>query len=304
MSLGLWHNFGTDGDMDAMKKIIFTAFDHGITHLDLANNYGPVYGSAEANLGKLLESDLKPYRNELVIATKAGYDMWPGPYGDGGSRKYLISSLDDSLRRLKLDYVDIFYLHCPDSETPLEESMLALDAIVRQGKALYVGISNFNREETLKAQAILRELRTPFIIQQVAYSLLNRYIDSDGLRESLAKNGLGCITFSPLAQGLLTGKYLKGVPSDSRIGGGKSSFLTAKNLSSELNVKLNALNEIAKERGQSMAQMSLSWVLRDGLVTSVLIGASKAEQIVENIKALDNTKFSSAELKKIAKILG
>jgi L-glyceraldehyde 3-phosphate reductase len=303
MSLGLWHNFGSIDNKENMKKLIFSAFDHGITHFDLANNYGPVYGSAEANLGEILKTDMKPYRNELIIATKAGYDMWPGPYGDGGSRKYLISSLDDSLMRLGLDYVDIFYFHCPDAETPPEETMMALDTIVRQGKALYVGISNHNREDTMRAHAILKDLKTPFIIHQTAYSLLNRYIEADNLREYLSANGVGCIAFSPLAQGLLTGKYLKDIPSDSRIGCGHSTFLTAKNLSNELNAKLASLAEIASGRGQTLAQMSLAWILRDGLVTSVLIGASKTEQIVENIKALENTKFSASELKQIDKVL-
>ena len=218
LSLGMWHNFGSVNDVENMKKILFTAFDNGITHFDLANNYGPVYGSAEANMGRILKSDLMLYRKEMVISTKAGYDMWKGPYGDGGSRKYLISSLDESLRRLGLDYVDIFYHHRPDPETPLYETMQALDQIVRSGKALYVGISNYNREQTKEAHRILKELGTPFIIHQPSYSMLNRWIEEDGLKDFLYESGIGCIVFSPLAQGILTGKYLKGIPEDSRLG--------------------------------------------------------------------------------------
>ncbi len=304
LSLGMWHNFGSVNQEENMKQILFTAFDNGITHFDLANNYGPVYGSAETNMGRILKSDLMPYRNEMVISSKAGYDMWKGPYGNGGSRKYLMASLDESLMRLGLDYVDIFYHHRPDPDTPLEETMLALDQMVRQGKALYVGISNYKREDTAKAHAILKELKTPFIIHQPSYSMLNRWIETDGLKDYLADNGLGCIAFSPLAQGVLTGKYLNGVPQDSRIGGGKSKFLQEKDLDQAKMEKVKALNEIAKERGQSMTQMALSWILRDGKVTSVLIGASKPEQILENIKALENISYSEEEIKKIEQILG
>jgi len=302
ISLGMWHNFGSVNIEDEMKKTIFTAFDLGITHFDLANNYGPVYGSAETNFGRILETDLKPYRDELIISTKAGYDMWPGPYGEGGSRKYLIASLDSSLKRLGLDYVDIFYHHCPDSGTPLEESMLALDAIVRQGKALYIGLSNYNREDTAKAYAILRDLKTPFIIHQPSYSMLNRWIESDGLKNYLAENGLGCIAFSPLAQGLLTGRYLNGIPAGSRVLS-SSIFLNESDLDENRMKTIKALNEIAVRRGQSLSQMALAWVLRDGKITSVLIGASRAEQVVENVKALDKISFSEIELDEIEKVL-
>lgn len=303
LSLGMWHNFGSIDQEENMKQIIFTAFDNGITHFDLANNYGPVYGSAETSMGRILKSDLMPYRNEMVISSKAGYDMWKGPYGDGGSRKYLIASLDESLLRLGLDYVDIFYHHRPDPDTPVEETMSALDQIVRQGKALYVGISNYNREDTAKAHAILKELKTPFIIHQPSYSMLNRWIETDGLKDYLADNGLGCIAFSPLAQGILTGKYMNGIPEDSRIGSKKSPYLHAQDLDQAKMEKVMALNEMARERGQSLTQMALAWILRDGKVTSVLIGASKPEQITENIKALDNITFSEEENKRIESIL-
>lgn len=303
ISLGMWHNFGSVNDVENMKKILFTAFDNGITHFDLANNYGPVYGSAEANMGRILKSDLMPYRNEMIISSKAGYDMWKGPYGDGGSRKYLIASLDESLKRMGIDYVDIFYHHRPDPETPLEETMAALDQIVRSGKALYVGISNYNKEQTSKAYEILQRQGTPFIIHQPRYSMLDRWIEEDGLKDFLFENGIGCITFSPLAQGVLTGKYLTGIPKDSRIGSGKSPYLHEKDLDTEKLEKVRRLDEIAKERGQSLTQLALSWILRDGKVTSVLIGASRPEQILENIKALENTSFSEEELKKIDEIL-
>lgn len=303
LSLGMWHNFGSVNDIENMKKILFTAFDNGITHFDLANNYGPVYGSAEANMGRILKSDLMPYRNEMIISSKAGYDMWKGPYGDGGSRKYLVASLDESLKRLGLDYVDIFYHHRPDPETPLEETMAALDHIVKQGKALYVGISNYNKEQTEKAYRILKEQKTPFIIHQPSYSMLNRWIEEDGLKDYLAENGIGCIAFSPLAQGILTGKYLKGIPADSRIGSGKSPYLHKSDITEDKLVKVQALDAIAKQRGQSLTQLALSWILRDGKVTSVLIGASRPEQILENIKALDNISFSTEELQEIEKIL-
>lgn len=299
----MWHNFGSVNDMENMKKILFTAFDNGITHFDLANNYGPVYGSAEENMGRILKSDLMPYRNEMVISSKAGYDMWKGPYGDGGSRKYLISSLDQSLQKLGLDYVDIFYHHRPDPDTPLEETMAALDQIVRQGKALYVGISNYKKEDAKKAYEILKEQKTPFIIHQPSYSMLNRWIETDGLKDFLYENGIGCIAFSPLSQGILTGKYLNGIPKDSRIGAGKSPYLHESDISEDKLDKVRRLNEIAAERGQSLTQMALSWILRDGKVTSVLIGASKPEQITENIKALDNITFTEEELARIEDIL-
>lgn len=303
LSLGMWHNFGSVSDVENMKKILFTAFDNGITHFDLANNYGPVYGSAEANMGRILKSDLMPYRKEMVISTKAGYDMWKGPYGDGGSRKYLISSLDESLRRLGLDYVDIFYHHRPDPETPLYETMQALDQIVRSGKALYVGISNYNREQTKEAYRILKELGTPFIIHQPSYSMLNRWIEEDGLKDFLYESGIGCIVFSPLAQGILTGKYLKGIPEDSRLGSGKSPYLHKQDLTEEKLQKVRALQELAGERGQTLAQMALSWILRDGKVTSILIGASRPQQILENKKALENIIFTKEECDRIDEIL-
>ncbi len=303
LSLGMWHNFGSVNEMENMKRILFTAFDNGITHFDLANNYGPVYGSAEENMGRILKSDLMPYRNEMVISSKAGYDMWKGPYGDGGSKKYLIASLDQSLKKLGLDYVDIFYHHRPDPNTPLEETMGALDQIVRQGKALYVGISNYKKEQTKEAYEILKRQGTPFIIHQPRYSMLDRWIEEDGLKDYLYENGIGCIAFSPLAQGVLTGKYLNGIPENSRIGTGKSPYLHKENLDENKLEKVRKLNEIAVERGQSLTQMALAWVLRDGKVTSVLIGASRPEQILENIKALENINFSEEELHRIEAIL-
>ena len=303
LSLGMWHNFGSVNNVENMKQILFTAFDNGITHFDLANNYGPAYGSAEANMGRILKSDLMQYRNEMVISTKAGYDMWKGPYGDGGSRKYLIASLDDSLKRLGLEYVDIFYHHRPDPDTPMEETMEALDQIARSGKALYVGISNYNQEQTREAYRILQEQRTPFVINQVSYSMLNRWIETDGVKDFLYRSGIGCIAFSPLAQGILTGKYLDGIPQDSRAGSGKSPYLRKRDISEEKLDKVRALSEIADERGQSLAQMALSWILRDGKVTSVLIGASRPEQIGENIKALENIQFSQDECDMIDGIL-
>lgn len=303
LSLGMWHNFGSVNEMENMKRILFTAFDNGITHFDLANNYGPVYGSAEENMGRILKSDLMPYRNEMVISSKAGYDMWKGPYGDGGSKKYLTASLDQSLKKLGLDYVDIFYHHRPDPNTPLEETMGALDQIVRQGKALYVGISNYKKEQTKEAYEILKRQGTPFIIHQPRYSMLDRWIEEDGLKDYLYENGIGCIAFSPLAQGVLTGKYLNGIPENSRIGTGKSPYLHKENLDENKLEKVRKLNEIAVERGQSLTQMALAWVLRDGKVTSVLIGASRPEQILENIKALENINFSEEELHRIEAIL-
>lgn len=301
LSLGMWHNFGSVNNLENMKKILFTAFDNGITHFDLANNYGPVYGSAESSMGQILKSDLAPYRDEMIISTKAGYDMWKGPYGDGGSRKYLTASLDQSLKRMGLDYVDIFYHHRPDPETPVEETMYALDQIVRSGKALYVGISNYKKEQAEEAYRILKELRTPFIIHQPSYSILNRWIEEDGLKDFLFENGIGCIAFSPLQQGVLTGKYLNGIPADSRIAK-KSPYLHEDALKPELLEKVKELNRIAEERGQSLTQMALSWILKDGKVTSVLIGASRPEQVLENIKALDNIAFSEEELRRIDEI--
>lgn len=298
LSLGLWHNFGTNDDYANMKDMCFTAFDNGITHFDLANNYGPEPGSAEANFGKIVREELHGYRDELVISTKAGYTMWDGPYGDWGSRKYLLASLDQSLQRLGLDYVDIFYHHRMDPNTPLEESMMALDTAVKSGKALYAGISNYNRETTQKAMEILKELKCPFIINQSRYSIFDRHIETDGLKSFAAQNGCGIIAFSPLAQGLLTDKYLKGIPEDSRIKR-DGRFLHADQLTPEKVAQIAALNEIAANRGQTLAQMALSWVLRDGEVTSVLIGASKPAQILENIGIVEKTAFAEEELRAI-----
>ncbi|AEE16894.1 L-glyceraldehyde 3-phosphate reductase [Treponema brennaborense] len=301
LSLGLWHNFGSSASMPNMKALCFTAFDNGVTHFDIANNYGPPPGSAEENFGKILHTDLRPYRDELIISTKAGYEMWPGPYGDHGSRKYLLASLDQSLRRLNLDYVDIFYHHRMDPETPLEESMGALAQAVKSGKALYAGISNYDAEHTKKAAAILAGLNCPFVINQVRYSLFNRQIEKDNLKEAARKAGCGIITFSPLAQGLLTDRYLTGIPADSRIAvSGK--FLHESDLTEERLAQIRALNDIARRRGQTLAQMALSWILRDGAITSVLIGASKPEQITENIKIIQNTSFTDEELAEIDRI--
>lgn len=303
VSLGLWHNFGSKDNFDNMKQLCFTAFGHGITHFDLANNYGPVYGSAEENFGRIMESDLRPYRDEMLISTKAGYDMWPGPYGDGGSRKYLIASLDASLKRMKLDYVDIFYHHRMDPETPLEETMEALAQIVRSGKALYVGISNYDRQHTQQAMQILEELHCPCLINQSRYSIFDRHIEEDGLKSYAAQNGCGIIAFSPLAQGLLTDKYLNGIPEDSRIRR-DGRFLKESSLTQERLDQIRALNQIAGERGQSLAQMALSWVLRDGGVTSVLIGASRPSQIEENIGIVHRTAFTEEEIRRIEEICG
>ena len=302
VSLGLWHNFGSNGNYDNMLDMCFTAFDQGITHFDLANNYGPVPGAAEENFGRILKDGLGNYRDELVISTKAGYDMWKGPYGNWGSRKYLIASLDQSLQRMGLDYVDIFYHHRPDPETPLEETMLALDSIVKSGKALYVGISNYNKAQTQEAVKILRELKTPFIINQRKYSMFERNIEEDGLKSYAAQNGIGIIAFCPLAQGLLTNKYLHGIPEDSRIRT-DGRFLHEDALSESRLAQIRALNDIAENRGQTLAQMALSWVLRDGEVTSVLIGASKASQITENTKIVEASAFTSDELNAIEAIL-
>ncbi|MFI3214528.1 MAG: aldo/keto reductase [Eubacteriales bacterium] len=303
VSLGLWHNFGSTGNMENIKDMCFTAFDEGITHFDLANNYGPVPGAAEENFGIVLKQDMKAYRDEMVISTKAGYTMWDGPYGDWGSKKYLVSSLDQSLQRMGLEYVDIFYHHRPDPETPLEETMLALDGIVKSGKALYVGISNYNKVETEAAMKILAELKTPFIINQRRYSMFDRNIEEDNLKSFAAQNGCGIIAFSPLAQGLLTNKYLHGIPADSRIKT-DGRFLHESDVSGENLAKITALNEIAAARGQSLSQMALSWILRDGEVTSVLIGASRASQITENAKIVGNTKFDASELEAIDRICG
>ncbi len=302
VSLGLWHNFGSNASFDNMKALCETAFDNGITHFDLANNYGPIPGSAEENFGRVLRDGLGRYRDELVISTKAGYDMWEGPYGNWGSRKYLIASLDQSLKRMGLDYVDIYYHHRPDPETPLEETMLALDSIVKSGKALYVGISNYNKIQTEQAVKILTELKTPFIINQRKYSMFVRDIEEDGLKSYAAANGIGIIAFCPLAQGLLTNKYLHGIPEDSRIRT-DGRFLKENAVNEETLAKISALNEIAEGRGQSLAQMALSWDLRDGEVTSVLIGASKPSQITENCQIVNAAPFTQEELAKIESIL-
>ena len=302
VSLGLWHNFGDHSNLENMKEIIFTAFDNGITHFDLANNYGPAPGSAEKNFGIILKEDMGKYRDELLISTKAGYTMWDGPYGDFGSRKYLIASIDQSLKRMGLEYVDIFYHHRMDKNTPLEETCGALAQIVNSGKALYVGLSNYDGETLEQATKILNELHVPFIINQNRYSIFDRTVENNGLKDMSAKLNKGIISFSPLAQGLLTDRYLNGVPSDSRIAT-DGRFLKTDNLTEK---KLNAireLNEMAKSREQSLAQMALAWVLKDGIVTSVLIGASKAEQVLDNIAAINNTEFSDEELKKIDKIV-
>ncbi len=302
VSLGLWHNFGSNGNFDNMTEMCETAFDHGITHFDLANNYGPVPGAAEENFGRILQKSLGVYRDELIISTKAGYDMWPGPYGNWGSKKYLVASLDQSLRRMGLDYVDIFYHHRPDPDTPLEETARALDGIVRSGKALYVGISNYNKVQTAAIAELFQEMGTPFIINQRKYSMLVRDIETDGLKEYAAKNGIGIITFSPLAQGLLTGRYLNGIPENSRIRT-DGRFLKEDAVNEETLRKIRSLKEIAGERGQSLAQMALAWILRDGDITSVLIGASRASQILDNIGMIDNTEFSGEERERIDQIL-
>ncbi len=296
VSLGFWHNFGDTASYDNMKKLCFTAFDHGITHFDLANNYGPEPGSAEKNLGLILRDELSAYRDELIISTKAGYDMWPGPYGNWGSRKYLIASLDQSLKRLGLDYVDIFYHHRMDPETPLEETMEALAQIVRSGKALYVGLSNYNGEKLTQAEAILKELHCPFIINQNRYSIFDRTVEQNGLKETAAKLHKGIIAFSPLAQGMLTDRYLHGIPEDSRIRT-DGRFLKENALTQERLGQIRKLNGLAAERGQTLAEMALAWVLKDGIVTSVLIGASRPAQILDNIKALENTHFTEEELR-------
>lgn len=303
VSLGLWHNFGTTSNFETMKAMCTAAFDSGITHFDLANNYGPVNGAAEENFGRILDWGMRPYRDELVISTKAGHEMWPGPYGDWGSKKSLVASLDQSLKRMGLEYVDIFYHHRPDPDTPLEETMLALDAIVRSGKALYVGISKYDARQTDAAMKILRELKTPFIIHQSRYSLFERTIEKNGLKRFAAENGLGIIAFCPLAQGLLTDKYLHGIPEESRMKK-DGRFLKESSITEDRLRQIRALNEIAAARGQSLAQMALSWVLRDGEVTSVLIGASRPEQILENVKITGRMDFSADELQALDAICG
>ena len=303
VSLGLWHNFGDIDKQENAKNILRTAFDAGITHFDLANNYGPPPGSAEENFGKIYKDDFKPYRDELIISSKAGWPMWDGPYGDMGSKKYLVASLDQSLKRMGLEYVDIFYHHRPDPETPLEETMTALDLIVRQGKALYVGISSYQPEETAKAIAILKELGTPCLIHQPKYSMFDRWVEN-GLMDVLGENGVGCIPFSPLAQGLLTNKYLNGIPEGSRAASHRGNGAIEEDaISDDKIAQARALNEIAKERGQDLAQMALSWILKDKRVTSVLIGASRPEQVTDSIKCIKNTTFSEDELKRINEIL-
>ena len=303
VSLGFWHNFGDTGVYENMRQMCFTAFDHGITHFDLANNYGPQPGSAEENLGKILREEFSSYRDELIISSKAGFDMWPGPYGNWGSRKYLIASLDQSLKRLGLDYVDIFYHHRMDPDTPLEETMGALDQIVRSGKALYVGLSNYDGPTLEKAAAILDELHVPFVINQNRYSIFDRTIEHNGLKDTAAKLHKGIITFSPLAQGLLTNRYLNGIPEDSRIRT-DGRFLKESVITEEKLAQIRTLNEIAAARGQTLAEMALAWILRDGKVTSVLIGASKPQQILDNIAALNNTTFTADELEAIDKASG
>ena len=302
VSLGLWHNFGSNGNFDNMQNMCYTAFDQGITHFDLANNYGPVYGSAEENFGRILEKGLGRYRDELIISTKAGYDMWPGPYGNWGSKKYLVASLDQSLKRMGLEYVDIYYHHRPDAETPLEETAQALDGIVKSGKALYVGISNYNKEQTIAIGKLFKEMRTPFIINQRRYSMLDRTIERDGLKDYAMANGVGIITFCPLEQGILTDRYINGIPEDSRIRS-DGRFLKEDAVNNDTMKKVIALKKLANERGQSLAQMALAWILRDDDITSVLIGASRPSQIIDNIGRLKNLKFSEEERESIDKIL-
>ncbi|MDY2814475.1 MAG: L-glyceraldehyde 3-phosphate reductase [Dorea sp.] len=302
VSLGLWHNFGDTASYENMKKLIFTAFDHGITHFDLANNYGPKPGSAEIHFGRILKEELQRYRDELIISTKAGYEMWEGPYGDGGSRKYLLASLDQSLKRMGLEYVDIFYHHRMDPDTPLEETMGALSQAVTSGKALYVGLSNYDGETLKKAAGILQDLHCPFIINQNRYSILDRTIEENGLKEMSRELKKGVITFSPLAQGLLSDRYLNGIPSDSRVKT-DGRFLKESAISDSRLEQIRKLNQIARERGQSLAEMALSWILRDEVVTSVLIGASRPEQIIDNIGALKHLEFSEEELCRIDQII-
>jgi L-glyceraldehyde 3-phosphate reductase len=301
LSLGLWHNFGDVDNLANQRAIIQAAFDNGITHFDLANNYGPTAGSAELNFGQILKQDLLPYRDELVISSKAGYYMWPGPYGEWGSKKSIVASCNQSLQRLGLDYVDIFYHHRPDPDTPLEETAQALDLLVRQGKALYVGVSNYSAEQTLAISKIFKDLQTPFIIHQPRYNMFDRWIEG-GLTDVLAQEGLGAITFSPLAQGLLTDRYLDGIPADSRAHRSSSPFLTEEKVTPTLAV-VSQLNDLAKHRGQSLAEMALAWNLRQPTVASVLVGASKVSQLEDNLRVLDNLAFSAAELAQIDQIL-
>ncbi len=302
VSLGLWHNFGSGGNFETMQAMCHAEFDSGITHFYMANNYGPEPVAAEENFGRILKKGLGRYRDELVISTKAGYDMWPGPYGNWGSKKYLVSSLDQSLKRMGLEYVDLFYHHRPDPDTPLEETVRALDGIVRSGKALYVGISNYNKEQTIRAAQLFKELGTPFIINQRKYSMFVRDIETDGLKDYAVAHGIGIITFCPLAQGLLTNRYLNGIPEDSRIRT-DGRFLKENAVTEETLKKVSALNEVAKERGQTLAQMALSWILRDGDITSVLIGASRPSQILENVGTVHATEFSAEERRRIEEIL-
>ena len=301
VSLGLWHNFGDTGVYANMEQMCFTAFDNGITHFDLANNYGPKYGSAESNFGRILKEHFTPYRDELIISTKAGYDMWPGPYGDMGSKKYLIASLDQSLKRLGLEYVDIFYHHRMDPDTPLEETMGALEQIVRSGKALYAGLSNYDGDTLAKASAILEELKIPFVINQNRYSIFDRTVEKNGLLETVQKLNKGLITFSPLAQGMLSDRYLNGIPEDSRVKK-DGRFLKESMVTEDRLKQIRALNDIAVKRGQTLAEMALAWLMSKDAVTSVLIGASRPAQILDNIKAMDNTDFTEEELKEIDRI--
>lgn len=301
ISLGLWHNFGSVDPFERSRDILLHAFDSGITHFDLANNYGPEPGSAETNFGKIINGDLKPYRDEIVVSTKAGYLMWDGPYGEWGSKKYLISSLNQSLKRMKLDYVDIFYSHRPDPDTPMEETMMALDQVVRQGKALYVGLSNYDVEQTVEATTILKELGTPCLIHQPRYNMFHRWVE-DGLMDLLHKEGIGAIPFSPLAQGLLTDRYLNEIPSDSRMA--REVCLKSSVLNSSVKSSIVSLNSVAQNRGQSLAQMAVAWLLNKRGVTSVLVGASSVEQLSNSIKAQDNTTFTTEEITKIDSILG
>ena len=302
LSLGLWHNFGHNDDYTKARTILRTAFDSGITHFDLANNYGPPYGSAEETFGRIFAQDFKQYRDELIISSKAGWDMWPGPYGNLGSKKYLIASLDQSLKRMGLDYVDIFYHHRPDPDTPLEETMGALDQIVRQGKALYVGISQYNAEDTAKASKILKELGTPCLIHQPRYNMFDRWVEG-GLLDVIGKEGIGSIAFSPLEQGILTNKYLKGFPEDSRAVK-DARYLNTNQISQEVLDKVRKLNTIAEKRGQSLAQMAIAWLLKDNRITTVLVGVSRPEQLVDNVNTIKNLNFSESELKEIETILG
>lgn len=301
LSLGLWHNFGDVDPMSNQRALVHYAFDHGITHFDLANNYGPPYGSAEINFGRILKEDLKSYRDELIISSKAGFDMWPGPYGEWGSKKYITASCDQSLKRLQLDYVDIFYHHRPDPDTPIIETAAALDLLVQQGKALYVGVSNYSADQTKEIANLFTEWHTPFIIHQPRYNMLDRWIE-DGLTDVLSDNGLGAIVFSPLAQGLLSSRYLDGVPEDSRANRSDSPFLSKENVEQTIET-VSLLNEVAKERNQSLAEMAIAWLLREDTVASVLIGASRVSQLEDNLQALNNLEFTKEELKKIDSIL-